>query len=68
MFLLHRARVLHKTLYHVPVHKRLTSEKVNLKVSACARIFNKKIKRSLSDLKGHKRAVSVVFALAREAV
>ena len=68
MFLLHRAGVLHKALYYVPVHKRLAAKKVNLKVSACARIFNKKIKRSLSDLKGHKRTVAVVLALAREAV
>ena len=60
--------ICHKLLYNVPIHKRLTAEEVNLKISSCARIFDKKIKRTLSRFKAHNSALARVFTLTCKAV
>ena len=63
-----RASVFYQLFYYIPVHQRLTAEKVNLKIGAASGIFNKEIQSSFSHLKAHKRSVSMVFALAGETV
>ena len=68
MLLLNASRVSHKLLYHLPVHKRLAAEEVNLKVASCARIGNQEVKRLLAHLKAHHCAVALIFALTGKAI
>ena len=53
--------ILNKALYNVKVKRGLTAEEVNLKVTSCTRVFHKEIKSALTNLKGHKRSVTLIL-------
>ena len=58
----------HQLLHHIKVHQWLPAEKVNLQVTAAARIGNQEIQGCLADLIGHKGAPAMVFPFLRKAI
>ena len=66
LFLL--SSVSHQILYHLPVHKRLSAEKVYLEVSAVPGICNQKVKRFLSHIISHERPPPMILSLFGKAV
>ena len=68
MDLLLLSAVSHQVFHHLPVHQRLTAEKVHLQISSVAGIGNQEIQRLLAYLKTHQRSAAMVLAFLRKAV
>ena len=60
--------VCHKVLHNLPVHQRLASEEIHLKISPAAGTADQKIQRLLPRLKIHKRTPPVILAFLGKAV
>ena len=58
----------HQVFHHLPVHQRLTAEEVHLQIDAGAGLGDQKVQGLLAHLKGHEGSLTVVLALAGEAV
>ena len=62
------AGVGHQVFHHLPVHQRLTAEEVHLQIDAGAGLGNQKVQGLLAHPKGHEGPLTMVLALAGEAV
>ena len=68
LILLYRTCVQDELLYHIPVHERLTTEEIHLKIMPRAGILNKKIESTLTGLKAHNSTFARIPALTCKAV
>ena len=68
MNLLLLSAIRNQILHNLPVHQRLTAEKVHLKIPSVAGIGNQKIQSLLSHLKAHQLPATVILALLRKTV
>jgi len=67
-FFFYLPAIFNYTLYHIPVHQRLSSEEVHLQIHSVAGIFHEKIKSPLSRFQAHKSPLAMEFPLACKAV
>ena len=68
VFFFNRTRVCNKIFDDLPIHKRLSAEKVHLEIAARSAVFDEKIKRTFAHFVRHKRTLAVIFALRRKAI
>jgi hypothetical protein len=63
MRLLQTASVLHKLLYHIPVHQRLSAKEINLQIDSAPGIGYQKIQRLPAGLQAHQGPAAMILAL-----